>query len=113
MPLDELKRAETPVEHAVSRRLGDMPVIWIPVEDEPRPTSLRGFIERNAIALLSNKDRAPLDVPSIGWLGHRSARPLVRSSGLWNQNHVQEQHDPVFLQELERSIRQSNREAVC
>jgi hypothetical protein len=72
--------------------------------DEPGPTSARGFIERNSIALLSNFGRAPLDPQSGDWLGHDSDRELVRKSGLWNQRHVEEPYDPGFLDLLDRLI---------
>jgi hypothetical protein len=67
------------------------------VDDEPGPSSVRRAIERNSIALLSNHDRLSLDPPSPEWLGHSSDRLLVRHSGLWNQRHVDEAHDPAFL----------------
>ena len=72
--------------------------------DEPGPNSLRGVIERNAIALLSNYQRPVMDPPSLGWLGSISNRSLVRGCGLWNQRHVEETHDPAFLDSLEMTI---------
>jgi len=101
MDRGELAATEEPVERAVSRRLGTMTFLWLNIGDEPGPGSLRGAIERNAIALLSNHGRAPLDPPSPSWLGHASDRPLVRGSGLWNQRHVEEAYDPAFLDTLE------------
>ena len=62
----------------------------------PDPASRRGYIERNAIGLLSDFDRVSYDRPSRGWLGSHCARPKVRQSGLWNQQHVEESHDPAF-----------------
>jgi hypothetical protein len=93
--------AEESVEQAVSRHISAMQFVWLAVDDEPGPTSLRGTVERNAIALLSNYGRTPLDPASAHWLGHASDRPLVRSAGLWNQRHVAERHDPRFLHVLE------------
>ena len=81
-----------------------MPFLWLDINDEPGPDSLRGVIERNAIALLSNHGRTPLDPPSPGWLGYASDRSLVRDSGLWNQRHAEETHDPAFLDVLETLI---------
>ena len=78
--------------------------VRLAVEDSPGPESLRGLIERKSIALLSNFARDPLDPPSDGWLGHHSDRQRVCRSGLWNNNHVQEKHDPSFLVSLERLI---------
>lgn len=106
---EEIKAIERPIELAVSRYIGAMPVVWIDIGDEPGPSSARGRIERNAIALLSNMDRAPIDPPALTWLGHYSARPLVRASGLWNQNHVTEAHDPSFLEDVERFVRGGRR----
>ncbi len=96
--------AEAPVEQAVSAYVAAMPFLWLDIGDEPGPNSQRGFIEGNAIALLSNHERMPLDPASAGWLGHSSDRPRVRGSGLWNQQRVEETHDPVFLDTLEKLI---------
>ncbi len=101
---DALAAAEARVELAVTNYLGTMPFLWLDIDDEPGPDSLRGVIERNAIALLSNFERPVVDPPSPGWLGHFSDRPLVRGSGLWNQRHVEEKHDTMFLDDLEKMI---------
>ncbi|WP_080579074.1 hypothetical protein [Sinorhizobium fredii] len=96
----------TEIEHErrVSAIVGAMPFLWIGIDDEPGPASLRGLIERNSIALMSNYNRANIDPPSEGWLGHHCDRERVRGSGLWNQNHVDETHDPSFLDVLERLV---------
>lgn len=100
----DLKEIELQTERAVSHRLASMSVVWLGVDDEPGPASLRGWVERNSIALLSNKGKVPYDPPSAEWLGHHSSRPHVRASGLWNQNHVDENYDPAFLADLEQLI---------
>jgi hypothetical protein len=104
---DELISAEAPVEQAVSAYLGALPFLWVSVDDEPSPDSQRGFIERNAIGLLSNFVRAALDPPSASWLGHFSNRARVRGSGIWNQRHVDETYDPTFLRTFEMMIANS------
>jgi len=81
-----------------------MPFLWLAVDDDAGPESKRGYIERNAIALLSNASKPPIDPPSSNWLGHHCDRPLVRQSGLWNNNHVNENYDAEFLAELEQLI---------
>jgi len=81
-----------------------MPFLWIPVEDEAGPNSRRTYIERSAIALLSNYAKAPLDPPSLDWLGHHSDKERVRNSGLWNQNHVEEVCDSAFLDTLDEIV---------
>lgn len=95
---------ERSLEQAVSDHIGAMDVAWIDVPDEPSKASLRGFIERNAIALLSNHERDPIDAASSDWLGHFCDRERVRSSGLWNNNHVDETYDPAFLETFERLV---------
>jgi hypothetical protein len=95
---------ELPMEQAVSRRIGAMSLLWLAVDDPPSRASDRGIIERGSIALLSNSGRDPIDPPSVDWLGHSCSSPLVRSSGLWNQNHVEERYDPKFLDKLEGLI---------
>lgn len=93
----DIRMGEREQEEHVSAVIGTMPFLWLDVDDEPGPASLRGYVERNTIALLSNYNKAPLDSPSSEWLGQFSARRKVRLSGLWNQNHVDEQYDPSFL----------------
>ena len=99
-----LAAAEGPIEKAVSSYLSVMPCVWIEVDDEPGPTSLRALIERNAIALLSNLGREPVDPASSSWLGRFSDRKLVSRSGLWNQRYVEERHDRGFFETFEQLI---------
>ena len=61
-------------------------------------------IERNAIALLSGDRETALDSPSPDWLGHSSDRCPVRRSGLWNNNHVDEDYTPSFLDVMQKRI---------
>lgn len=100
----EVRAGELALECAVSKTIGAMRFLWLSIDDEPGRTSERGFIERNAIALLSNYGKEPLDPASPGWLGHCCNRPLVRASGLWNNNHVDESYDPAFLDRLEQRV---------
>ena len=99
-----IREGEQPLEKPVSKIIGEMPFLWLDIADEPGPGSQRGYIERNAIALLSNYGGPPLDPPSGQWLGHHCNRERVRRSGLWNQNHVDEDYDPEFLDRLETLI---------
>ena len=50
----EIKLLEKPLEQSVSQYIRKMPFLWLEVNDEPGPNSLRGYIEGNTIALLSN-----------------------------------------------------------
>ncbi len=100
----DVRAAELALEREVSAVIGAMPFLWIAIADDAGPQSLRGYIERNAIALLSNHQRDALDPPSQGWLGAQCDRELVRSSGLWNQKHVDESQDAAFLATLEGLI---------
>jgi hypothetical protein len=97
----DIRTLEVEMERAVSQIIRDMPFLWLAIDDEPGPDSMRGRIERNSIALLSNFQKPQLDPPSLQWLGHCCDRDRVRASGLWNQNHVDENYDPAFLNELE------------
>jgi hypothetical protein len=99
-----LAAAEAPVEAAVSAFLGRLPFLWLSIEDDPGPGSLRGLIERNVIALASGLHEPVIDPPSPTWLGLYSGRDKVRRSGLWNQRHVNEKHVPNFLDLLEAAI---------
>jgi hypothetical protein len=91
-----------------------LPFPWVPIEDEPGPESLRGFIERNVIALASGLHEPVIDPPSPSWLGHHSGREKVRRSGLWSQRHVDENYAPGFLDVLEAAIeRNANQKTIA
>jgi len=100
----DIKVAEIELERAVSQVIRAMPFVWVAVDDEPGPASMHGKIEREAIALLSNFNKPPLDPPSPHWLGRNCDRDRVRASGLWNQNHIDESYDPAFLGDLEQLV---------
>jgi len=103
-----IRNDEVALERQVTQVIGDMPFLWVPIEDEPGPESRRGYIERNAIGLLSNFDRPPLDPPSQEWLGRYCEREQVSErvrnrvikSGLWESDYVDASYDPQFLDEL-------------
>jgi len=99
----EVRRSEAEHERRVSAYLGTLDFLWVAVLDEPGVGSRRAFIERNAIALLSNH-LDPLDPPSRTWLGLHSPNEYIQRSGLWNLNHVDDQYDPAFLDALEEEI---------
>jgi hypothetical protein len=104
---DETARAaEKALEKRVSEHIGGMPVLWVNVPGEAGRHSARAFIERNAIALLSNQ-MAPIDKPGENWLGRFSPRGEIRASGLWNLNHVGEDYDASFLDLLEPYVKRT------
>lgn len=96
----DVRASERSLEVLVSEVIGAMPFLWLAVEDDPGPDSMRGFVERNSVALLSNFGRHSLDPPSADWPGHHSQSDRVRRSGLWNSNHVEGSHTPEFLGQL-------------
>lgn len=95
--------AEAEHEQRVSKVIGSMTILWVDVDDEPGAGSLRSYIERNAIALLSNHC-SPIEAGSEEWLGIHSAREEIRGCRLWNLNHINEAYDSAFLDELDRVI---------
>jgi hypothetical protein len=101
-----VRQREYSLERAVSQHIRQMPFLWVSVDDEPGPDSLRGYVERNAIALLSNYDLpdTPIDSASVAWLGRWATSEQIRRSGLWNVNHVADAYDPGFLDVLRERI---------
>jgi len=93
--LDELE-----LERRVSEYIRDLPFLWANVPDQPSPESDRAYIERNAIALVSNYSRDSIDPRADDWLGTNCPSEEIRESGLWNVNHVDESYDPAFLNRL-------------
>lgn len=104
----EMQAAEMALEKRVSEYIGAMSVLWLDVDDEPSPNCLRAVIERNAIALLSNR-LSPIDPSSTQWLGRYSARDVINRSGLWNVRHVDDAYDREFLGLLEDAVDQTVR----
>ena len=100
----EVRQAEREHEYHVSLYVARLRVVTLGIDDDPGPESLRGYVERNAIALLANVGRS-VDPPSTGWLGHLAQRSQVRDSGLWNVNHVGSCVDPAFPEGLRALVR--------
>ena len=92
-------QSEADLEVQVSRVIGAMPFLWVPVADRGAGLSDRGRVERNSIALLSQLHGSG-DQPSETWLGRWAPRSEIRGSGLWNVNHVDEEYDPTALDDL-------------
>jgi hypothetical protein len=80
-----------------------MTILWVDVPDPSSASNRRAFIERNAIALLSN-GLQPVDSPSAEWLGRYSHDWRIQRSGLWNLDHVVGNADPDFLDVLEAAV---------
>jgi hypothetical protein len=107
----DVRAGEVTLECEVSKVIGTMPFLWLTVDGEPGAESVRGYVERNVIALLSNYRKESLDPPSAGWLGHSCNRERVRRSGLWNSNHIDDCYEPALLKCMERLVRDMERAA--
>ena len=97
-----IREKEFALEYSVSSIIGNMPFLWLPINDDPGRDSARAHIETNAIALLSNYRRGSIDGHSKDWLGQYCRNDRVREAGIWNHNHVDESYDPAFLDNLHR-----------
>ncbi len=89
---------EDRIERVVSDYLRTMSVLWIAVDDQPGPQSDRAFLERNIIALLAHQN---LQKTSGNWLGNSSPNEHIRSSRLWNVDHVKRRFDERALNVFE------------
>jgi hypothetical protein len=101
-----VRKNEEGIERLVSQYIRCMPFVYLPVQDFPEAYQVRGDIEKNSIALLSNyfyPDNL-IDPPSRNWLGCYSPNMKISQSGLWNVNHVNECCDPGFLVRLSTLI---------
>jgi hypothetical protein len=106
-----ITQAEVGLEAAVSLYVGQMPFLFLAVDDAPGPYSQRALIEKNSIALLSNYARPAMDAPSTGWLGRRCGREKVPQSGLWNTQHVDAAIDQSFMDAM-KSCMEEMRQAL-
>ena len=100
----DVREHERHLEVAVSTVIGDMPILWLPVEDSPGPDSLCEYVERDAISLLSNHRTPIVDPPSDSWLGHHCNWERVQLSGLWNSSHVDGTYEPAFVNTMARLV---------
>ena len=103
-PAREERGREANLEATVSKTIGAMRVLWVAVEDDPGPDSLRGRIEADAIGLLSAATAGPVDPASQSWLGHAARGELIRTSGLWNVNHVHKPYRRSGLDALAEAV---------
>jgi len=94
------RQTEYPLEHAVSRHIGDMPFLWLAVPDRVD----RGLIERHTIGLLSCRSGG-VDPASPRWLGLTADSEKVRTSSLWNVHHVDQAYDQAYLDTVEPLVR--------
>ena len=99
-----INAVEANLEACVSKHIRNMPFVVLSVGDPSGPNSMRGFIERNAIALLSGWLEPAIDPPSRDWLGRHSDRERARRSGLWNNEQVDEACNLSFLDTMEEMI---------
>ncbi|MDN5069050.1 hypothetical protein [Aliarcobacter butzleri] len=104
----DIKKNEHQLEQQVSQIIGSMSFLYLSINDEAAPESLRGYIEKNSISLLSNFNKQALDIASPDWLGHKCDRKKVKESNLWNQNHVEESYDSNFLDKFEKLVAEMN-----
>ena len=97
----QVSESESLLEFAVSQYIRSLPLCWVSINDNSGPNSERAYIEKNSIALLSNYNKNPLNPPSNDWLGLKNNRNFVVSSGLWNNDFVEDEYDPDFLERLD------------
>jgi hypothetical protein len=103
----DIRRKEFTLELAVSAYIRQMPFLWLAVEGESHSNNQRSYLEKNVIALLSNRNKEPIDKPSETWLGLRCPDEIVRESGLWNRNYTDLIYAPNFLDILDKLVRAS------
>lgn len=100
----QARLSEQPLERKVSEVIRAMPFVVLAIPDAPGADSRRAYVERNAIALLSNHGRVPLDPSSSGWLGRFCPSERVQRSGLWNSQHVEERYEPDFREQFDQLV---------
>lgn len=105
----EVTEREQYLETMVSEAICGMPFLWLGIGDPAGPGSERGYIEQNAIALLSNFNKQPLDPPTSAWLGLQCASERVRESRLWNSNHVDDRYDDDFISRFDELVSMGSR----
>jgi len=92
------------LERRVSAYVREQPFLWVNLNDEPGADSDRAVLERNAIALLSNHAKRPIDPRRDDWLGRHGRSREIGRSGLWNVRHVDESYRSTFLDLLADAV---------
>ena len=98
-----IRLAEADLEHAVSREIGKLRFTYLDVPDLASPKSQRAVLERSLINYMT-ADGIPLEIPSSNWLGHYSPVEAIRSSGLWNIQHVGARYDTRALSRIRHYV---------
>lgn len=94
----DIRRIEGLINKRMWRR---MRFLYLPVNNRRD----RAYLERNAIALLSEYCRKkPVDPASEDWLGRYCKKEKVRKSGLWQSQHVRNGYEPKFLDKLRKYV---------
>lgn len=96
----ETRQREIALERTVSSYIRAMPLLWLDVPDRQD----RAQLERSIIALLSNLHRPPIDPATPSWLGRSARSEAIRTSGLWNVQHVDIPPDPAPLHRFEHLV---------
>ena len=95
--LASTRMKEYPLEVKVSRKIRNMPFLWLEADGPPGANSIRRTIEENSVALLSNYEKEMIDAPSQNWLGSHCSNELVKKSGLWNVDSTDKDYHPEFV----------------
>ena len=77
------------------RYIAPMIVLWVEIGDERGQAACA--VSSSATHRAADLCGRDVDPPSEHWLGHHAEAPEIRSSGLWNVNHVGEDYDPRLL----------------
>jgi hypothetical protein len=100
-----IRKKEHFLEVQVSQVINNMPFLWISTDRSLKPEQLNMFIQRHAIALLSNyRKKTPYDLPSPEWLGRHCPNDAVQLAGLWNDRYIDVRCNPKFLDYLEKLV---------
>ena len=92
---------EKELEKLVSDYIKKLAIIVIEVNDEPSKDSMRVYIKRNSIALLS-KTYKYFNNYSTEWLGLFSQNEEIRKSYLWNIDFTMEKHDENIVEVISK-----------
>jgi hypothetical protein len=109
-----VREDEHRLEMKVSDYIRGLPFVFMRVDPESDGREHihendRMYLEQNIIAIiamLSNINRAERgDMPSHEWLGNHSGRGKVQASGLWNNEWVDKDYNPIFFEIFEHYLR--------
>jgi hypothetical protein len=104
----EIREQEHSLELRVSDYIRKLPFLVVNVPGEPNPNCERALLEKNLIALVSQKRRGNPQLAVNEWLGEYSPHPEISQTGLWNIDYTGSLYSGDTVDTFEQYVEQTD-----